>query len=83
MKDSKFQLYPTILRSGEIVFIQNKEIIGETTLELELISPIGQVVQKIVFQGNGSKFTSAPIIQPVGMYYLRKGYTTHKLIIVE
>jgi len=83
LKDSKFQLYPTILRSGEIVFIQNKESIGETTLEFELISPIGQVVQKIVFQGNGSKFTSAPIIQPVGMYYLKKGYTTHKLIIVE
>ena len=83
LKDSKFQLYPTILRSGEIVFIQNKESIGETTLEFELISPIGQVVQEIVFQGNGSKFTSAPIIQPVGMYYLKKGYTTHKLIIVE
>ena len=83
LSDLEFQLYPTFLKSGEIVFIHNNKNVDASSIELELINPMGQLAQKLIFHGDGSKFTSEPIIQPAGMYYLRNGSTSHKLIILE
>lgn len=76
-----FVLYPTILKTGQTLYIAGLNNNNENRIECTLASTQGQNLRSLVFIKDGTRYKSEPISHPPGMYYLLVNGRAFKLLI--